>query len=632
MGRKGSIKQQRTTGRKPVREHAVAPGVRWMPAAVTILLAGFLLYGNTLVNGFVLDDKGIITQNRFTVQGFGGIPELLTTSYWEGIGVNVRSYRPLAPVTFAIETGLWGAQPAASHLVNLLICIGTGLLMFAFLKRLTARASFEIPSAWLLAATLLFMAHPVHTEVVANVKGRDSMLEFFFLLLSAHYLLRFLDTARRSDLVISVAAFFPALLSKESAITYIVMVPVMLVLFDRRPLVSRAAVSALYLVPAALFLLLYFRYSDVGEFARLHLLDNSLTAVAPAHSVWATKILILGKYLWLLLWPHPLVYDYSYNTLPMTSFSDPAVWVSGLVYLSLVVFLLAALGRKAAGGTLSPAGSLATFSVAWFIMGLFASSNLVMLIGSTMGERFLYTPSLGFVLMAVAGLWIFGKRWQNRAVKGHPVLWACLALVFLAWTVRTIVRNRDWKDDRTLFSADLTYLPQNAKAHDFLANVYRAEGEKATDTAVKNDRFQQAIALKEKAVSILPGVPEMVQQLAYLYGAAGKLEKAIEAYRQAISLNPGEATNYLQIGKAFGMMGKPAEALEYLRKGEEVDPQNAAILTALGITLGQTGDLEAAVGYFERALERDPSDPQAASYLNYTRQQLQAKRNLTVKP
>ncbi|HNY01257.1 MAG TPA: DUF1736 domain-containing protein [Bacteroidales bacterium] len=613
---------------KPARKPAIPQKPKkertWTLFSVVVVVAAGVLYFNTLQNGYVLDDKGIITGNKFTTQGFSGIPDLLTTSYWEGIGINVRSYRPLSPVTFAIEVGLFGLKPGPSHFFNLLLYAMTGLVLLFFLKKLLFRIDPSFPPAVAFLVTLLFLAHPIHTEVVANIKGRDSMLELFFLLLSGYFLLSFLETGKKADLALSVASFFPALLSKESAVAYLVMVPVLLILFDDRPALKKLKTVLPFLLPVALFLLLYYRYSNIGAFVKLHVLDNALMA-APSPSVMlATKLLILGKYLVLLLYPHPLVFDYSYNQIPFTTFSDPLVWISALVYLAAIGYLVFVLVRKLAGKTLTAWQPVAAFSVAWFLMGFAASSNMLMLIGSTMGERFMYSPSLGFLL---PGVWLLSKavfrKGREKKVKEMRVilLYSFCGILFFAYAIATIGRNRAWKDDFTLYSTDIRYLSQNVKANDFLANMYRDFGDKSTDAAQKREFYLKAIELKEKAVAIYPEVMEIQRQLGDLYGKTGQFVKAIGAYKAAIGLNAHDAISHLQIGKAYGMLRQPAEGLKWMKKAEELDPGNADILLALGVTCAQLGDLGNAIPYFEKTLARDPSNSLAARYLDQARRQ-----------
>jgi len=348
-----------------------------------------------------------------------------------------------------------------------------------------------------------------------------------------------------------------------------------------------------------------------------------IAAPTPA-GLLATKLLILGKYLVLLVFPHPLVYDYSYNQIPFTTFSDPTVWITLAVYLAAAGYLVRVLYRRISGQKTASGETLAAFSVAWFFMGFAASSNLFMLIGSTMGERFMYAPSLGFILTVVwLGYRLALLTGKERRFRGHPslMLYLFCGLLFSAFLLKTIARNRAWKDDFTLYSTDIVHLQNNVKANDFLANAYRERGDKADETGVKQEYYRQAIALKGRAEAIYPKVPEIQRQLGELYGNTGQFGKAIGAYGEAVALNPSDAVSHLQIGKAYGMMKQPAEGLTWMEKAEQLDPSNPDVLVALGVTHAQLGHLDRAIGYFERTLARDPSNPVAAKYLDMAKKQ-----------
>lgn len=501
----------------------------------------------------------------------------------------------------------------------------TGFVLFALLRKLFSRLPGKLPGTVALMASLLFMAHPIHTEVVANIKGRDSMLELLFLLLSAYSLFCYLEHRSWRALVLSVACFFPALLSKESAIAFVVMVPVILILFDDSSTLKKTQVSLYYLIPVMLFLWLYYRYSGLHEFQRLHLLDNALSAPEPPPVILATKLLILGKYILLLVFPHPLVYDYSYLQIPFTGFSDPMVWLSILFYSGMLVFLSYVLLKRLAGKKAGPAMLLLGFSIAWFIMGFFASSNLLFLIGSTMAERFMYSPSLGYIIaLAILLLTVSRLIFPKPAEKstGLILFYVLSGCIVLAYMIKTVDRNKDWKDDYTLFSADIRYLGNNVKANDFLADAFSGKADKETDPALKKSYIMQAIELKEHAVAIYPKVPEIQQRLGYLYGEVGLFEKAAEKYSLCTEMNPSEIYNYIQLGKAYGMLQQPLKGIPVLERGLKLDPGQPELLTTLGIAYAQTGRFKESLASFEKALDRDPKNEQIINYVKITRQQL----------
>jgi len=587
---------------------------------LVIVAASFLLYANTIPNDYALDDKAIITKNKFTEKGFSGICDHLTTSYWEGIGKTGKSYRPVPTVLFAIETGLWGFNPHASHFFNILLYALTGLILFRVLRKLFRHYPGGKGLLLPLLGTLLFMAHPLHTEVVANLKSRDSMLELLFLFISLDYLLSYVTTGKLKDLVVSVSLFFPALLSKESAISYLVMVPVILLLYDRNSLWHKIKTTSLYFIPAALFLFLFYLVAGGIEEPRMILLDNMFIADEPYSRILATKFLILGKYIGLLFYPHPLVFDYSYNHIPMTGFSDPAAILSLLIYLFLFTGLVIVLMRKLLNFRVSPLLTLVAFSVAWFLMGLIVTSNLFFLIGSTMAERLIYISSLGFIILLLLGINAIsgiGSKHKEKK-KANIVLLLVCGVIFIIWTAITIDRNRAWKDDFTLFSTDLEHLPNSVKANDLLADIYAVKGDLANDHAQKRNFYLKSIELKEKAVSIYPDVPQIQQKLGYLYGDIGWYDKAAEKYSLSIQMNPKEVYNYVQIAKAYSMLGESEKSIPYLEKGRKLFPGHPELLHIAGIAYAQTGNVDEAIICFQKGLETDPENRELKQVLEYT--------------
>ena len=156
---------------------------------------GFLLYVNTFQNQYAVDDTIIITSNRFAQAGFEGISDILTTDAFEGhFGERGKTlvaggrYRPLSIVSFAIEIGLWGKNhPQRSHLINAILYGLLGIVSLLFL-RLILPSNRKKP--WYVALpfwiTMLYLAHPIHTEAIANIKGRDELMGMLFSMLALY--------------------------------------------------------------------------------------------------------------------------------------------------------------------------------------------------------------------------------------------------------------------------------------------------------------------------------------------------------------------------------------------------------------------------------------------------------------
>ncbi|HLT24681.1 MAG TPA: hypothetical protein VK004_06110, partial [Ignavibacteria bacterium] len=199
-----------------------------------IIIAGLILFFNTLENEFVFDDESVV-QNNLSIQTLSTIPDYFTAEdgFHKVIG---RYYRPIVSTTYNIDYALWELDPWGFHLTNILIHIIACLILFALLQELFKRKKYGLIGS--LIGTLVFLVHPIHTEAVSWVSGRtDSMVTIFFfasfLFYVRYYKAR--ESKKQADredagrmLVWALILYFIGLLSKEMIIT----MPVILILFD----------------------------------------------------------------------------------------------------------------------------------------------------------------------------------------------------------------------------------------------------------------------------------------------------------------------------------------------------------------------------------------------------------------
>ncbi len=175
---------------------AKRPIAWWSPAILFVL--GVALYSNTFGHQYALDDIAAVSQNLFVKAGLKGIPDLLRTEFWHFSNISLGYYRPLSLITFALEQQYFGDNPGYSHIINAILYGLTGLFMGVLLQKwlvgpanagqteLAADADRQTRQTQVIIATLmgaLFIAHPIHTEIVANIKGRDELLSFLFITL-----------------------------------------------------------------------------------------------------------------------------------------------------------------------------------------------------------------------------------------------------------------------------------------------------------------------------------------------------------------------------------------------------------------------------------------------------------------
>lgn len=523
-----------------------------------LLVLTFIVYGNTLLNEYALDDAIVITQNKFVKQGINGIDDIFTTESFTGFFgfdkklVTGGRYRPLSIATFALEHALWGKQPLLSHLVNLLLYGFVIMLIFRILQK-----NDRLANSAALIITVIYALHPIHTEAVANVKGRDEILAFVFVLLAAWWLLY---SREKMKLVYPAAGIMLllAMLSKEHAIAFVVLIP--LAMFYLHYSHSRILKSFVALfIPALVFI--FIRYQVLGGMQITEsgsLMNNPFVNMATDEK-YATILLTWLWYLRLLIFPHPLTYDYYPYHVPVTDFTSVYPWLSILVVAGLLYVAVRSLrNRKIYGYWI------------WFFIGTFIlMSNLFFPIGTFMNERFMFMPSLAFT--AGLGYGIYSII-QNRKYKFLG--YALLTIIGLGYAAKAIDRNFDWKNDFTLFTHDVKISENSAKGNCVAGGQYYERAQQIKDKQKKNTYLQKASNYLQKSLSIYPTYNDA--HLLYgntKFGLDQPLDSVMPHYLSILSRAPHHQNawkNALIVAKK----GKPLNRLKWYKKLEQIDKRS----------------------------------------------------------
>lgn len=578
--------------------------------ALLVGLVGALLYLNTIGHDYVLDDFSVIKENFVTKRGIEGIPTIWKTharyGYWNSPG---ELYRPITMTMFAIEWELAPDQPWLSHLVNILLYGLSGAVLLLLLARWLHDYHVAIP----LLTVLLFMAHPVHTEVVANIKSRDEIMMLLFAALSLRALWKWIDSNRSKWLAAALVCYLVALFSKESAVTFVGIVPLAMYYFSKKKWPAIAKVTAMYGVAALVFVLV--RKAVIGDLldpAGPSILDNLLVGAKDSSTYMATAFLLVGKYLLTLLVPHPLSHDWGYNQIPLTSWADWRVLLTLAACVGMAVVALRGLKGR----------SIWAFAILFFAINFSIYSNLIITIGSSYGDRFLYTGSLGFALAAALALatW-FG--WPERRERPQSVrqafspagLWVVAALLLVAYSVKTITRNLDWKDSYTLYDADIRKAPNSAKLNFHYGIEIVQRGLKETNPTLQKALYDRAKQHFLKAIEIYPQYHDAYGQLGLAMYREGNKEKALEYYELALKYKPNFPLVYSNMGIIFFEKGDLAKAKECYEKAVQYDPRMVDALRNLGVVYALQKNFPEAIKWFSQALQYAPDDPVINEYL-----------------
>ena len=222
-------------------------------------------------------------------------------------------------------------------------------------------------------------------------------------------------------------------------------------------------------------------------------IQNNPYAFATDVEQLATKISTSLNYLKLLTIPTPLSSDYSYNSLPYKDFTSLLVWLSLAVHIALFWAFFYFLKRR----------HVMSFAIAFYLVNLLLICNIIVNIGGTMGERLIFHSSVGFA-MAVAYLLYIGATKIQPAALGKVALAGCIVLLTGLFGFKTITRNKDWKNDRALFSADLKVVPNSFLVNSMVATDLINRSEIEPDTNKRKEDIRKGIELNNKAISINP--------------------------------------------------------------------------------------------------------------------------------
>jgi len=537
---------------------------RWL--LPLLLLASVLVHWPGSRADFSYDDRDFVETNQSIRTLAGGLAAF--GAPFPPHQPQRALYRPLTNLSYAFDHAIGGQQARGYHLTNLALYAIVVLLVYGL-----ARAYLPAPG-YAFSAALLFSVHPVHCDAVDSIAGRSEILCLLFSLVALLLFLRALSEPRlrlgHPALLASAAAYALACLAKESG----AVLPAVLAahcwalrppargaglrawLRELRPVLPHAVVLAAY---AAL------RMSVLGRF-------SPETAILRGSDFW-THVHTMGTVFFfdlrLLLLPNILEVDYYYQAL--IGLVDRATPTSILGWLGLLGLLVLALrlalrhfGEPAPGEppelARERAVALCAFSI--FFVTLFPYSH-VLEIGALIAERFLFAPSLGFLLLVVlAGRRLLENRLRGRAAFAVAALLVAALAGAGAW--RSHARAADWRDDVRLWRSAERHLRGDKRVHTNLAGAYIERGE-----------FDPARTQLEKALEVDPHYLPALGNLGIIQLEEGRLDEAAATYRHIVEADPRDFLAWNNLGIIEMRRYRYAAAVEHFRHALEINPNFA---------------------------------------------------------
>ncbi len=553
----------------------------------------FILYGNTIQNDYSLDDDYVTFSEPTVRKGIKAIPEIFTSLYANvyGEGGEIKfGYRPIVKSTFAIEHEFFGTNPHISHLINILLYALTSILVFILLRRLFRDYHILFP----LIITSLFMAHPIHTEVVSSLKNRDELLSFMFNIITLIFFIKYADKSKLIYIFAGLLSFLLAYLSKLTALSFVAIIPLVLYFFT-----NTSPRKIIYIALAVIVVLLIARILP-----KLYLPDPIRTKLFVENplifenNIWirtATGFYILLLYLKLLIYPHPLLFYYGYNIIPMTNWSNIWSIFSFVIYLLIFIYAIKKIRQK---HTLS-------FGILYYLITISLYTNMVKPPTGIIGERFLFAPSLGFcIILAYIIFHLLKNTPQTIKIKSSGRFWIVLIslLLIIPYSAKTIIRNRDWKDHLSLLGHDIVYLENSAKANFIYAGVLKTEAmaniRGKQNSAENMHKLDLSLKHFKDAVDVYPEYYEALNQLGSLYYTIyHDPVSAISYLKRAIEVKPDYKPPYHNIAYIYKTTENYEEAIYYYKKMLEIDPEHLQSILDLEAIYNALGDSENAYYY-----------------------------------
>jgi protein O-mannosyl-transferase len=593
---------------------------------IVIVVFAFVLYANTLGHEFVLDDGIVITENKFVKEGIKGIPDILSKDSFYGFFkkqgkeklVAGGRYRPMSLVLFAIVYNLFGDDPFIFHLFSILWYCALGLLLYTVLKKLLTPLleSLSIPFAFI--ASMLFVTHPVHTECVANIKGADEILALLGSVGAFYFALKYSDTQKMIYLFYSGLVFLLALLSKENAIVYLAIIPASVFLLYQKSYTPVLKISVFLLAACIFFIYMRSQILGFNPFSgnSTELMNNPFLVleqgVSKPMSAFDRAGIIgysLFEYLRLLIFPHPLTHDYYPKHIPVLGLFSTKSILAYLCYFGMLSFAILRIKKH----------PVISMSIWCYILPLFLVSNILFPIGTNMGERFLFMPSVGFcILLAYLLIHTFSSAL-------HYTVYISGIVIFL-YSIKTIERNPAWENNFTLFTTDVKVSKNSAKIHNGIAGVLLEKVPELNDSTEIRNITAKARTSLNKALAIHPLYTEAQLQMGNIHYFEKNYEEAIKQYNIVLKRLPEEedAFKNLQMalrerGRQIGMQtGNIQLAKDFLKQSVGMNPNDAEAVMLMGIAEGSAANFTEALKYFYKATELEPKNAQAYFNLGIT--------------
>jgi tetratricopeptide (TPR) repeat protein len=542
---------------------------------LSLALIVILIYTNTIGSPFIFDSRNNIESNPHI-----RISKITLNSLAEAAFKSNARQRPLSNISFALNYYLHGYNVVGFHVVNILVHISTGFVLYLFVKstfRTPALRSRYGDYMWISFFTAaVWMVHPVQTQSVSYIVQRMNSLCAMFYVLSILFYTRFRLSGRQKNkwwlFSGCILAGVLALASKQIAAT----LPVFIIAYEWyffRDLELKWLKKHIPLLTGCLLLAAVIALALLGG----NPLDGILEGYKGRDFTLTQRLLteprVIIFYLSQLLWPHPSRLNLDHDFPLSTSLTDPITTLFSIFTIVALIGLAVVLARKQ---------RLLSFCILWFFGNLVIESSILPL--EIIFEHRLYLPSMTFFL--IIGLVIY--RWVKPAWL-PAVLLCAMVTVCAVWTNQ---RNAVYSDRIALWQDCVDKSPRKARPYNNLG------------VALADQDYHEKY---QKALQIDPLYQDPVANIGLSLAEQGKMEESITQFLKALAINPKDYKTLNNLGASLIVVGRDTEAIQSLSEALTIDPYYAQAHNNLGVALQRQGRVDEAIDHFSTAVQLDPN-------------------------
>ena len=534
-------------------------------AVLFLFLVALASYANIFHNDFAWDDFFFIVDN-IHIRSLDEIPGFFAEPSTGHL------YRPLRSVFYAVTYQIWQLNVFGYHLNAFFLHFFITVLLFFITIKITDKTAFSF------VVSLLFAAHPVHTARITNMTAAFDAYGILFLLLSFLFYILFSKNRKKYYYWLSIAVYLLALFSSEEAITLILILFLYDFSFNYKLNLNNAGTLLKKYMPYVIVTVFYLiiRFLVVERIGRGEFYFEHSFA-----GTFLTTIKVFVQYIIILFLPFGLTEE-RYVKFD-TAFISTGFIIS-LAALLLIFFFFIKSYKKS---------KIVFFSIGWFFITLLPFSNLVPQF-TIMADRYLYLPSYGFVLLLTLSIFQINKI---RLIKKYSnvIVVLLVLLITSSYTVLTIQRNAEWKDEFTLLSSDVEKNPLGTRLHHALALYYRDRGD-----------YETALAYANRAVELASKNYNAYENIGTINAYKKNYDEAIKFYSKALELNPDFYLAANNLGLVYSYLGDFNSSVFYLKKAVGIDPKLSKAHNDLGTVYAQIGKFDPAIGEMEKSIEINP--------------------------